>query len=455
MKLRKVSLRNHAFTVHFQMTPNRTLGIRKLTLILIISLLNIGMPGAQEIIIDKVNNSERTLGIVELYAPDLTPSGVSILTDILLEETMSVVDLRLYPKVITLKVMDSFELYISGFAGDSTSSELKTILALDYVLSGKIGLLGNTFLVTLNLYNVSERSLENIVKRQYSGPVETLGPIIQNLVREIILGKVTPLDEEAVVEELTKPVISDLEIKDNEYPLPGELQRTNAHKNLALFGTAYAVWVVNATLSMFDIEKERPYIGGTLVAAPIGFFTALSLSKNTHFSVGRTRMITSTVVWATYWGITSMAVINPEDTSPYLAFSLATGGIGLYGSVKYTSTHEISTSRVNFINIGAFLGSLFGLGVPYLADAQGDGTYMALMTLGGIAGGYTAFKVSKDDSDYLSYNNNSSFTPTVGDFGMNPDLSILPKISFNRKSDEKKYSDSKNLLIGLDIALMF
>ena len=167
-------------------------------------------------------------------------------------------------------------------------------------------------------------------------------------------------------------MISDLAIKDDEYPLPDELQRTNAYKNLALFGTAYAVWVVNATLSMFDIEKDRPHIGGTLVAAPIGFFAALNLSKNTHFSVGRTRMISSTVVWATYWGITSMAVLNPEDTSPYLAFSLATGGIGLYGSVKYTSTHEISTSRVNFINIGAFLGSLFGLGVPYLADAQGD-----------------------------------------------------------------------------------
>lgn len=431
-----------------------TFGILKLTLTLIISLIYIGTLGAQERADDKMNRSGKSLGIVKLNAPDLPPSGVSILTDILLEETMDVAELLLYRKIISLEALESFELYISGFAEDSTSKELNTLLGLDYVLSGKIGLLGNTFLVTLNLYNVSERSIEDIMKREHSGSVETLGLTIQSLVREMILGEVPQLDEEGAAEEIPEPVIADLEFHEEANPnQQREFQRTYAQNSLALFGSAYAVWVTNASLSMFDVKEERAYLGGTLVAVPIGFFTALNISQKSRFSVARTRMIASTTMWATFWGVTSMAVLNPEDSSPYLAFSLAAGGFGLYASTKYTSTHEITTSRVNFINIGAFFGSLFGLGVPYLLDVQDDGLYMAMMTAGGIAGGFVAFNASKDYSDY-SFNDEIALNQKIRSLGSISDLTIYPKIFYNKLAD-KKLSGSEYPNIGFDISYKF
>lgn len=169
------------------------------------------------------------------------------------------------------------------------------------------------------------------------------------------------------------------------------------------FMTPYSISAMEATVYSIGVDSKRPYIGAVLVGAPLAYFGMIRYTAERDISQARTSMIVSSGFWGAAWGVMSAIAIRPEDESGAFFGSefgrRAGAGLGVVASATaigvaayYTERTEISGRRVALINAGGFLGSVMGVGLPYLFNARSLSWYFGSLVAGGVAGaGYSIY----------------------------------------------------------------
>ncbi|MDA0335828.1 MAG: hypothetical protein O2782_11730 [bacterium] len=84
-----------------------------------------------------------------------------------------------------------------------------------------------------------------------------------------------------------------------------------------------------------------------------------------------------------------------------MALSMLASGAALTAASSATSVQDMSRKRVSVINLGGFLGSAIGLGLPYLMNQDRVRIYMAGLLAGGAIGSTTAIRATSG-LDYVA-----------------------------------------------------
>lgn len=423
----------------------RNISLFTVCLLLCQSLL-LGQDVEEESQFDELSNVR--IAVIELHAPDIPISGAAILTDFIRQELLKGEGITVLDRINTNKVLEEQRLHMSGIISDSTLVQAGKLLGVEKIIFGKIGNLGNLHLISLQMVDVETGSIERVVEENYIGQIEQLTTAVraaaqrllgiggENTIRETTLRiSSTPAGARAYLDDLFEgstpltvnflnPGSKNLRISAPGYVswsqdidiafgetkfVDAELikmeqigdyvdisgMRTDGRKSLIVFSGFYTIWFIEGFLATLGIDSERPYVGGALIGAPLGFFTAMNFTKNKAIPKSRTSMIISSTMWGSAWGLSAAALFESESARPAIGLSLLGGTTALYMSAKYTSTHAISGNRVSLINLGSFLGTLLGLGVPFLINIDDGNVYLVSMIAGGIGGGLYAFKLTR------------------------------------------------------------
>jgi hypothetical protein len=162
------------------------------------------------------------------------------------------------------------------------------------------------------------------------------------------------------------------------------------------FMMPYSVAASEALIYSVGVKSQRPYIGAVLVGVPVAYFGMLKYTTNRDISAPRTSMIVSSGMWGAAWGVMGAVAARPErkpgkpesDLGPRMAAGLGVvaSTAAIFISANLTEKYEVSGRRVAAINLGGFLGSVMGVGFPYLFDASGEAPYFASLVAGGVTG---------------------------------------------------------------------
>lgn len=164
---------------------------------------------------------------------------------------------------------------------------------------------------------------------------------------------------------------------------------------LVTFAVPYIVAFAEGALYLMDVESGRPYLGAILVGGPLGYYATSRRLAQVDISIGRAWMIISSGLWGAAWGILGAGSAAFDEARPYVALSMAVSALGIYGSAQVTAERNISRKRVSLINIGGFMGSAVGLGIPYLLDAGETRSYTTGLLAGGVIGALGAMHLTR------------------------------------------------------------
>ena len=73
---------------------------------------------------------------------------------------------------------------------------------------------------------------------------------------------------------------------------------------------------------------------------------------------------------------------------------MAASSVALSATISMTAGRDISRKRVSLINLGGFLGSAIGLGIPYLLDQDQEQIYLGGLLAGGVIGSAAAINAT-------------------------------------------------------------
>ena len=161
---------------------------------------------------------------------------------------------------------------------------------------------------------------------------------------------------------------------------------------LMTFMIPYATLAAEGTIFALGVKSARPYVGALLVGGPGAYFLTLRNVSDTDMSMARAGMIISSALWGTTWGALSSVTLagekGGENIGPRAAvgLSVAVSAAAIWVSSRYTANSDMSGRRVKLINLGGFMGSSLGLGLPYLFDVSEPRVYVGSLVLGGITG---------------------------------------------------------------------
>jgi len=457
---------------------------------------------AQEV--DRPNGeiTSTSIAVLELSAPDISASGRAILTDLIRQELLKGEGITLIDRLHIEEVLTERDLQDLGLLDEATLKKTGKLMGAEKIVSGQVGNLGDLYMITLQMLDVETGQIIRLVEESYTGPVERLTiPIRASAQRLLGIGgegtlkptllriASTPAGARVYVDDLfegnTPLMIKMLDpgVHNVKMTAPGYAgweqsvdiveSETNfidaeliellgdesaidlsgwqdGRKSLLIFSCFYTIWLIDGSLAALGVESERPYKGGFYVGAPIGFFTALNLTKNKPVTRARTAMIISSTLWGTMWGVSAAGIMKPKTLKPFYTLSLIGGNIALYMSVDYTAKHNITSGRVFLVNLGSFLGTLLGLGTPYLLNVENEKVYLASLIAGGISGGYYAFKLTKRFDEIVpGYTDNSKRMQTLNKKREGSSLALVPVIASRlpnsqwfdsfRKSDDGFY----------------
>ena len=172
--------------------------------------------------------------------------------------------------------------------------------------------------------------------------------------------------------------------------------------------TLYSLAATEAFIYASGTDNNRLYFGLPLLITPGSFFLTLRATDNAIMNKGRSFMITSSILWGSTMGFTSgvvmlerpdnwndmtaeeQAVYNSDYWRPFV-FASAAGGL-VYGTaaVLLTRGDAFPAKRAWFMNLGSFMGSLVGLGIPYMFGVDSRPWLFGCMFAGSTAGGALA-----------------------------------------------------------------
>lgn len=385
-----------------------------------------------------------SIAVIEIESIDLQPTGLKILTDVVRNEVVNSRKYQVIDELQTRQVVKNKNFSVDQINNPKYIREIGMALGVKYLVTGRIGKLGNLYLVNLWMIDVESGGVVSNEIEEYTGNLEELRNPVRSCIQKLLKIEGIELKKETYLSVNSNPEGAMVYIngyyegntpfkmnikKAGEYSVkvwaPGyeEWKRNvDVKENLTSFvdakmlknvvkmdngvlrninrdgrpffigfTTLYSVLFSEFTLTSFNVQNDRTYIGAALLSAPTAFFLTLKFTGETEMSWARTMMATSSTFWGSLWGISAMAIFDSQakgqSLNAYYGLSALGGAVGYTCSLIFTRDGRISPGRVGLINLGSFMGTLAGLGIPFMFNVDHHQIYFGCMLSGGILGG--------------------------------------------------------------------
>ncbi len=435
---------------------------------------------------------------------EITASGLDILSELVMNEIAISPGYTLVDRANLERLLEEQELGISDVADSESAIRIGGILGARKLMVGRIGILGNLYIISLNMIDVATGSVERTQTEEYVGSLEDLRKPVRIAAQRLLGIEGIEVNQGEYVNVVTDPPGINVFVNglfEGSSPVKVRVPKPGRH-TVKLHAEGYRTWTqtvsVEANATYFVnaklLKEEKPIdprikalqdgrvsfiiyttlfaaassdalvyafgsespslvrlaIGLPLVAAPLAFFGTLKATERIAINGGRALMIISSSLWGSTWGLTSsLAFAAGSETggpviSPAFAGLSVAGGL-LYGTLATVITmgnEPFPASRAWLFNLGSVLGSLLGLGVPYVLGVDIPAVTYAGMLAGSLAGSATALYLTRNMTEGRSVENLASGAllnvspgvatlgvPVVGIEGPRPDRASAPGLS--------------------------
>ena len=140
---------------------------------------------------------------------------------------------------------------------------------------------------------------------------------------------------------------------------------------LVAASTLYGVFLYGpGTAILFDVESGRQFAGLELLIGGGSFAGALAATKNHRLGVGRSNLILSGSLAGTLYGLGVPVLFESENEKAYFAAAMLATPIGGLIAHRLTDHRWFKKGESYLMTNGGFVGGLYGLAIPYLANVE-------------------------------------------------------------------------------------
>ena len=392
-------------------------------------------------------------------ARDIPLSGADILSDLVREELIKSGKYNVIDREHTEYLLEEIAFQHTDLTDQNSIASIGNLLGVEKLMTGTIGKLGDLSIITLRIMDVETGVIERTETEEFIGMMEELRKPVRIAVQKLLDIEGIEVDRGTFIHVGSEPEgvniyvdglfegSSPARIK---VPGPGEYrvklyapgyeewhQKVEVEDNSTFFvdarllktdkdsavddrvkalqdgrvsfiinSTLYSLAVTEALIFASGTDNGRLYFGLPLLITPGAFFLSMKGSQNAIMNKGRSFMISSSFMWGATMGVTSGIVLlgdqpNQEgwNAAEYwrpFAFASAAGGL-IYGTAAtlLTRGNAFPASRVWYMNLGSFMGSLVGLGIPYMFNVENRPLLFGSMLTGSTLGGGLAIYLTR------------------------------------------------------------
>lgn len=412
---------------------------------------------------DAADAAERVpLAFQGFEAGDIAPSGIGILADTVRHEISISPRYTLVDRSLTGTVLAEWGLQLSGAVDPASVVETGRLLGVRKLVSGRIGILGSLYVISLSMLDLETGTVERQVTEEFLGAIEELRKPVRIAAQKLLGIEGIDVDRGSFIAVQTEPpgvyvVIDGLfegsspvkvrvekpgrhAVKlyaegwrtwtqnvtvaaDSTYFLNATLLRQEKEVDLRIkalqdgrvpllvFTTAYAAAACDVALFSLGSDNVRLYIGLPLVVSPLAFYGMLNLTADIPVNGGRSFMVTSSALWGSTWGLAASLVygaVSGGEGPPRELLGLSVGGGLAYGTAAWFMTggeRPFPTARAWYFNLGSALGAMLGLGLPYVLNLDNPWIIYAGMFSGSLAGSGLSLWLSRGVTEGTSVEN--------------------------------------------------
>ncbi len=188
----------------------------------------------------------------------------------------------------------------------------------------------------------------------------------------------------------------------------GALAATRNHRlgvgrsNLILSGSFAGTFYGFGVPVLFESENEKAYFASAMLATPIGGLIAHRLTAHRWFEKGESYLMTNGGFVGGLYGLAIPYLANIEDLESetqakiYVASAMAGIPIGVWNTTKLIYNKPISEGRSHLISFGGGVGSAYTLGITSLMDIETPRPYVFAAMLGLPVGAYLGYKLTTE-----------------------------------------------------------
>ena len=147
--------------------------------------------------------------------------------------------------------------------------------------------------------------------------------------------------------------------------------------NGSLVGGLYGV-AIPYLINIEDLEalkQSQIYVGAAMVGAPIGLLTMKYTISNRSIHEGRSSLISFGGVLSSAYANGFLFLVGEDSPRAYVLATAVALPVGAILGYQLTAGDEYTHNRADLIQIGAFVGALFGNGFVLLGSAEDDINY--------------------------------------------------------------------------------
>ena len=188
----------------------------------------------------------------------------------------------------------------------------------------------------------------------------------------------------------------------------GALQLTKNHRlgvgrsNLILSGSLAGTLYGFGLPVLFESESEKAYFAAAMLATPIGGLIAHRLTAHRWFEKGESYLMTNGGFVGGLYGLAIPYLANIEDLESetqakiYVVSAMAGVPIGAWSTTKLIYNKPMSEGRSHLISFGGGVGSAYTLGITSLMDIETPRPYVFAAMLGLPVGAYLGYKLTTE-----------------------------------------------------------
>ncbi|MBI9104020.1 MAG: PEGA domain-containing protein [Spirochaetales bacterium] len=440
-------------------------------------------------------NNEVNIAFLGFNARDIPPSGGDILSDLVRNELLKSGQYNVIEREHTALLLEEIAFQHTDLTDQESIASIGNLLGVRKLMTGTIGRLGELSIITLQIIDVETGLIEKVETEEFTGMMEELRKPVRIAVQKILDIEGIEVDRGTYIHVASEPEGVNIYIDGLfegsspariKVPGPGEYrvklyapgweewhQKVELEDNSTFFvdarllkrdkdvviddrvralqdgrvsfiinTTLYSLALTEALIYASGTDNSRLYFGLPLLITPGTFFLSLKGTQNAIMNKGRSFLISSSFLWGATMGITSGLVLLGDsegevgwDANEYwrpFAFASAAGGV-VYGTAATLLTRgdAFPAKRVWYMNLGSFMGSLVGLGIPYMFNVENRPLLFGCMLTGSSIGGGLAVYLTRHIASMGANVENLSYGSLINIEGkkITPGLPILLPVS--------------------------